>query len=79
MIIIMISITINISNKNPQYRTMEQRNLGRKVRTFEDYFNTCERGGWLLPSFNSAIVTRSYLDAIRKGHYYCPHRRHNIK
>ena len=26
----------------------------------------------------SAIVTRTYLDAIRKGHYYCPHVRDNI-
>ena len=52
--------------------------MGRKVRTLEDYYDACLRKGWLLPSYNSAIVTRTYLDAIRKGHYYCPHKRHKI-
>ena len=57
---------------------MEQKKLARKVRTFEDYYETCERNGWLLPSITSAIVNRTYLDAIRKGQYYCPHVSYNI-
>ena len=58
---------------------MEQKKLSKKVRTFEDYYIACERNGWLLPSMTSAIVTRTYLDAIRSGHYYCPHLTYNIK
>ena len=57
---------------------MDSKKLSRKVRTFEDYYNTCIRKGWLLPAFNSAIVTRTYLDAIRRGQYYCPHVNHEI-
>ena len=58
---------------------MEQKKMGRKVRTFQDYYDACERAGWLLPTISSGIVTRQYLDAIRKGHYYCPHFDHDIK
>ena len=74
----MITITINITNQNTKFKSMEQKKLARRVRTFEDYYNAMIRDGWLLPSFNSAIVTRPYLDAIRGDQYYCPHVRDNI-
>ena len=57
---------------------MEQKKLGRVVRTFENYYDACERDGWLVPSFSSAIVTRTFLDAIRAGQYYCPHIKYKI-
>ena len=44
----------------------------------EDYYKAMVGHGHLLPVFSSAIITREYLDGIRAGHYYCPHRKDKI-
>ena len=36
------------------------------------------RHGWILPSYKCAIVTRDFMDGLRQGVFWCPHKNDNI-
>lgn len=57
---------------------MEQQRLASYVRSNGDYYNAMVRAGWIMPTISSAIVTRDFMDGIRRNEYYCPHVKQNI-
>ena len=57
---------------------MKKSKFDNYVRSNKDYYNVMERHGYLLPSLSCAMVSREYLDGIRLGQYYCPHKRDKI-
>ena len=57
---------------------MQQKKLGAYVRNNHDYYDAMVSHGYIMPTLSSSIVTREYMDGIRKGEYYCPHRSQNI-
>ncbi len=42
------------------------------IKDKRDFFNSCERNGYHLLDFNSAIITRSFLHDVRHGIVDCP-------
>ena len=57
---------------------MERKKLGTYVRTQHDYYVTMVRNGWIMPSYKCAVVTRDFMDGIRQGVFWCPHKNDNI-
>ena len=51
---------------------MKQSEIGKYIRSTKDYYNAMIGHGYILPSYGCALVTRDYLDGVRKGWYYCP-------
>ena len=48
------------------------------MRSNTDYYDAMVRAGWLMPTISCSLVTREYMDGIRKGEFYCPHKNDNI-
>ena len=48
------------------------------VRTQHDYYVTMVRHGWIMPSYKCAVVTRDFMDGLRQGVFWCPHKNDNI-
>ena len=57
---------------------VKQSKLSTYIRSNKDYYKAMQGHGYLLPAYSCAIVTRDYLDGIRLGEYYCPHKRDKI-
>ena len=57
---------------------MQQKKLGAYVRSNEDYYAAMVSHGYIMPTLSCALVTRGYMDGVRKGEYYCPHKSQDI-
>ena len=58
--------------------TIERKKLANYVRTNYDYYCAMVKGGWIMPSYKSAIVTRDFMDGCRQDVFWCPHKDDNI-
>ena len=58
---------------------MNRSQVGQVIRSQKQYFEAMIRNGYILPKFHSPLVHRDYLDGVRAGCYYAPHRDENFQ
>ena len=51
---------------------MKKKDIENYIRGNKDYYNAMIGHGYLLPSYGCALVTREFMDGVRKKIYYCP-------